>query len=114
MRSSFKLRLGLASSSIWEQKAGRLASQGGDRKSHQTSTSGRLILKEVGLTWQDSHRAQLVAAHRDLIPVVAEEARENVHSLAASSPDVRNGVRLHRGSLSMPLTELPFSSTGQS
>lgn len=56
-----------------EQAAGRLASQKSGRP-NKSDTGGRLILKDIGLNEQDSHRAQLVATHPELIPVAVEQA----------------------------------------
>lgn len=44
---------------------------GGDTRA---SSNGGTRLKDLGLTKQDSHRAQTLARHKDLIPVVIKEA----------------------------------------
>jgi hypothetical protein len=49
-----------------EQEAGRLALKGRPQK---YSNDG-IFLEDLGLSLKDSHRAQRVAEHRDLIPVV--------------------------------------------
>ena len=56
-----------------EQEAGRLADKGQPKK---CSTDGTLFLKDYGLTKKDSHRAQKIFVHQDLIPVVVAKAIE--------------------------------------
>jgi len=51
-----------------EQEAGRLATSDSGRPK-KGSTAGTL-LKNYGLTKKDSHRAQKITEHKDLIPVV--------------------------------------------
>jgi hypothetical protein len=53
-----------------EQKAGRLATKGRPGK-YDASV---IFLKDIGLTLKDSERAQRVAKHQDLIPVVVARA----------------------------------------
>lgn len=73
-----------------EQEAGRLADKGQPKK---CSTDGTLFLKDYGLTRQDSSRAQRVAEHQDLIPVVVAKAIE-----AADTPTRKDGVIVALGS----------------
>jgi hypothetical protein len=54
-----------------EQEAGRLADKGQPKKCRTVAT-----LKDYGLTKDDSSRAQKIAEHKDLIPVVVAKAIE--------------------------------------
>ncbi|MCL0060666.1 hypothetical protein M1N88_02145 [Dehalococcoidia bacterium] len=56
-----------------EQEAGRLSNRGRPGK---YSTGGIFNLTDYGLTLQDSHRAQKVFEHQDLIPTVIDKAIE--------------------------------------
>lgn len=49
---------------------------GGDRKS-QNQPDNRVRLKDLGFSEKESSRYQNVAKHKDLIPEVIKEAREN-------------------------------------
>jgi hypothetical protein len=54
-----------------EQETGRLLTQMKALKQYAPSTTdGRRTLKDYGLTYKDSSRAQKMAEHKDLIPVV--------------------------------------------
>lgn len=53
-----------------EQQAGRLAKQSGNRN----LPNNVVRLKDYGLTWQDSSRAQRLAEHKELIPDVIIKA----------------------------------------
>lgn len=68
-----------------EQEAGRLAIKGRPEK---CSTDGTFLLRDYGLTKKDSYRAQRVATHQDLIPVVVAKAIE-----AADTP-TRKGFEI--------------------
>ena len=65
-------RLGLGELIKQEQEAGRLADKGQPKKCNTDVT----FLKDYGLTRMDSHRAQQVAEHQDLIPIVVARATE--------------------------------------
>lgn len=54
-----------------EQEAGRLATRGQPKKSSTVAT-----LKDYGLNKFDSHRAQQMAGHQDLIPILEAKAQE--------------------------------------
>ena len=62
-----------------EARLGELSSQqikhGGDRRSKNQGNIN-VTLKDIGLSKMDSQRAQKVAAHQDLIPVVVAKAVE--------------------------------------
>jgi N6-adenosine-specific RNA methylase IME4 len=55
-----------------EQEAGRLADKGRPNKCR----TGATFLRDLGLTRDDSRRAQMVAEHKDLIPMVIAKAME--------------------------------------
>lgn len=57
-----------------EQKAGRLASK--DTGRPKKSDKNVILFKDIELNEADSHRAQLVFNHQDLISKVVAEARE--------------------------------------
>jgi hypothetical protein len=56
-----------------EQEAGRLASQNSGNRNLGNNV---VTLKDYGLTKMDSYRAQKIAEHKDLIPVVVAKAIE--------------------------------------
>ena len=70
-----------------EQEAGRLADKGQPKK---CSIGGTLLLKDIGLTRKDSSRAQQIAEHQDLIPVMVEK------SLAKMSTDLPTRTKMER------------------
>lgn len=63
-----------------EQEAGRLAVSGGKR-----GYTGDTTLKDIGLTKMDSHRAQKVAEHQDLIGP-AEKAHTTIQMQGVRIP----------------------------
>ena len=73
-----------------EQEAGRLATKGQPKKSRNGAI---LLLKDYGLTHDDSHRAQKIFVHQDLISVVVAKAIE-----AADTPTRKDGVIVALGS----------------
>ncbi|MCL0060665.1 hypothetical protein M1N88_02140 [Dehalococcoidia bacterium] len=97
-----------------EQEAGRLATEGQPKKG---STSGTFLLKDYGLTKQDSHRARKVYEHRDLIPTVIDRAIEQndiptrkdiLRAAIANRVGTRDFPPLPEGKFNVIYTDLPW------